>query len=153
MVTRSGGFCGGEERAEVIDPRFRPLGQESSDLSAAEVDRLFTQLPLHPQSDRNIEPWERELRALVAHAFYYLDDRSKIVLVLYYFERLTFDEVADVVGLPSEAVEDVLRAALHAVRNHLRPSARRGLRLYLEDAIDAVPLNTPALAFAAILAA
>lgn len=141
------------ERRVVIEPRLMPSAQNAADSSAIELESFFTKLPAHRESSRGLEPWASELRGLVAHAINQLDDPPKTALVLHYFEGLRHDEVAEVLGIPKASVEGILRQALREVRNHLRPSARQGVRFYLEEALGAAPLDTPALAFAAILAA
>lgn len=142
------------ERSEVIEPESPPLDPSVSDAHTIAVERLLAQLPPYVTSRDDLAPWELELRdILVARAIGDLDDRSKIVLVLHYFERLTYEEIGKILGLPGQDVEDLARTALHAVRSGLKPSTRQFLRSYLEDALDAVPLDTPALAFAAFLAA
>lgn len=140
------------EQPDVIEPEVKPLDPSVPTADTEGLEGLLAQLGIGPPS-RELEAWEIDLRQLVARTMNNLDDRSKIVLVLHYFERLTYDEIGQILNLAGQDVESVARSALHALRGRLDPRTRQRVRSYVEDALDAVPLDTPALAFAALLAA
>ena len=101
-LTRPGG-----RRARFIEPsvkdRIRPLERISAGVAVGDLDQA---------------------RAAVANAIHRLPERERIILTLYYYERLSFDEVASVLGVEAETVRRVHQKALRAIRRSIGDSLR-----------------------------
>jgi len=137
---------------EVVVPRYLPDGPDHDDTAAAKVAALLERSGHRNQSAAELGPWEQELRNLLAHAILQLDEVSEIVLALYYFEGLTYEEISAVIE-PAISVETVIRNALQQLRDRLTAGKRQKLRHYLDEALVNGPLQSPTLTFAALLAA
>ena len=137
---------------EVVVPRYLPDGPDHDDTAAAKVDALLQRSGHRNRAAVELGSWEQELRNLLAHAILQLDEDSEIVLALYYFEGLTYEEISVVLG-PAISVETVIRNALQQLRDRLTAGKRQELRYYLDEALVSGPLHSPTLAFAALLAA
>ena len=138
-------------RREVVVPRHLPDGPEHDETASAQVDALLERLHRGPAAIE-LSRGERELRNLLASTILELDEISKIVLALYYFEGLTYEEISVVLG-PAVSVEPVIRNALQQLRDRLTARKRQELRFYLDEALESGSLRSPTLAFAALLAA
>ena len=138
-------------RREVVVPRFLPDGPEPDETASAQVDALLERLHRGPAAI-GLSRGERELRNLLASTILELDEISKIVLALYYFEGLTYEEISVVLG-PAVSVEPVIRNALQQLRDRLTAKKRQELRFYLDEALATGSLRSPTLAFAGLLAA
>ncbi len=137
---------------EVVVPRYLPAGPDHDDTAAAKVGALLERSGHRNRAIVELEHWEQELRNLLAHAILQLDEDSEIVLALYYFEGLTYEEISVVLG-SAISVETVIRNALQQLRDRLTAGKRQELRYYLDEALVNGPLHSPTLAFAALLAA
>lgn len=65
---------------------------------------------------------QRELRDAIARAIRALPPRRRMVLILAYFHGLSYQEIADQVGISMATVKNHLAAALTDLRRTLRPS-------------------------------
>lgn len=139
-------------RREVVVPRCLPDGPELDETASAQVDALLERAIRRNPATTEVRSGEQELRNLLASAILQLDEVSKIVLALYYFEGLTYEEISVVLG-PAISVETVIRNALQQLRDRLTAKKREELRFYLDEALVSGSLRSPTLAFAALLAA
>lgn len=137
---------------EIVVPRHFPDGPDHDDTAAAQVDALLERSGHRNHAAIELGHWEQELRHLLAHAILELDEVSRIVLAMYYFEGLTYEEIS-VVLRPAISIETVIRNALQQLRDRLTAGKRQELRYYLDEALVKGPLHSPTLAFAALLAA
>jgi hypothetical protein len=141
-------------RREVVVPRYLPDGPEPDETASAQVDALLERSMHRNPAAIELRSGERELRNLLAGAILQLDEISKTVLALYYFEGLTYEEISVVLGPGvSLEVEAVIRNALQQLRDRLTARKRQELRFYLDEALEGGSLRSPTLAFAALLAA
>ncbi|MDY0322455.1 MAG: FliA/WhiG family RNA polymerase sigma factor [Candidatus Carbobacillus sp.] len=67
------------------------------------------------------ETFRRALRSLLAEAIDALTEKEKLVLSLFYYEGLTFAEVAHVLSLSPSRISQLHTRALHKLRPLLRP--------------------------------
>jgi len=139
-------------RREVVVPRYLQDGPELDETAAAQVDALLERSIHRSPAAIEFRREEQELRNLLASTILQLDEVSKIVLALSYFEGLTYEEISVVLG-PAVSVEAVIRSALQQLRDRLTAKKRQELRFYLDEALVSGSLRSPALAFAALLAA
>ncbi|MBE3593856.1 MAG: FliA/WhiG family RNA polymerase sigma factor [Candidatus Carbobacillus altaicus] len=72
---------------------------------------------LHPEE----ETFRRALKSLLAQAIEGLTEKEKLVLSLFYYEGLTFAEVAQVLALSPSRISQLHTRALHKLRPFLRP--------------------------------
>ncbi len=61
----------------------------------------------------------KETRFLLSRALVQLKDREKIVVVLYYFERMTLSEIGDVLGVSESRISQMHTAAMLQMRSTL----------------------------------
>lgn len=61
----------------------------------------------------------KETRFLLARALEQLKDREKIVVVLYYFERMTLSEIGEVLGVSESRISQMHTAAMQQMRSAL----------------------------------
>ena len=79
------------------------------------LDKLQVGRPDDPAS--NFE--EKETRFLLARALELLTDREKIVVVLYYYERMTLLEIGQVLGVTESRISQMHTAAMLRLRRFL----------------------------------
>jgi RNA polymerase sigma factor (sigma-70 family) len=99
-LTRPGG-----RRARFIEPsvkeRTRPLESMSTDVAVGDLDQA---------------------RAAIANAIDRLPERERIILTLYYYETLSLDEVASVLGVDAHTVRRLHQKAIRAIRGSISDS-------------------------------
>ncbi len=66
----------------------------------------------------------QETKALLARAIERLDEREKIVLVLYYYENMTLAEIGRVLGVTESRISQMHTAAMLRVRTYLQEAER-----------------------------
>jgi RNA polymerase sigma factor for flagellar operon FliA len=57
----------------------------------------------------------------MSHAISRLPDREKLVITLKYYEKLSDEEIAEVLGVTTVRVQDLDRRALLRIRNRVGP--------------------------------
>jgi hypothetical protein len=141
-----------QSNPEIIVPRHLPIGNDSEDDTAAQLEAFLAGATPGRETPHAVGTWERQLRRLLARAILELDDASKIALTLHYFEGLTYEQIAGIMG-SDMSVEAILRGAIQQIRDRLTGVERQGLRRYLDEALMSAPLSNATLAFAALIAA
>lgn len=101
-------------------------------------DEIETEFLFRTNLDPEIELERAELRALVRQAIAELPEPFQIVVLLYHMEGLSYDEIAQVLGVPIGTVRSRLARARAMLRKKLAPLIQG-----LEDASpDALQFST-----------
>ena len=85
-------------------------------------------------------PSRHELRAIVRDGIAALPEKHRSVVVLYYLQRLSLQETAEVLGIQLGTVKSRLHYALRGLRDHLERDRRFG-GAYRAPASDEVEAN------------
>ncbi|MFT7582361.1 MAG: RNA polymerase sigma factor for flagellar operon FliA [Myxococcota bacterium] len=110
-----------QELAKALDlslAKVQKLRRETQSLRFTEVTSADTR---ELRNDMSVSGWDKaEMRAALTQAIGVLDERSQIILNLYYFEGLTMRELGDVVSLTEARVSQLHKAAIKTLRASLK---------------------------------
>lgn len=110
-----------QELGKALDlplEKVQKLRRETQSLRFTEITSADTQ---ELRNDMSVAGWDKaELKAALAQAIGTLDERSQIILNLYYFEGLTMRELGDVVSLTEARVSQLHKAAVKQLRTSLK---------------------------------
>jgi RNA polymerase sigma factor for flagellar operon FliA len=72
--------------------------------------------------DKNPEEtlFENEIKQAIAEELKKLSERERLVIVLYYYEELTFKEIAEILKLSESRVSQIHSEAMNKIRNSLK---------------------------------
>jgi RNA polymerase sigma factor FliA len=127
---------GGESVEEIIERLSMTMEEYQQVIERAETATLSDSIPLNTENpslnsiaaDENENPAEllqqKQLREMIFEAIEKLPDRDRIVLILYYYEELTFKEIARILKISESRVFQVHATVLQQIRQRIQNEER-----------------------------
>ena len=109
-----------DEIAEYLPHQKGESGALKQDYDASAFEAIVDTFGLKDQAGQANGTAFDEVRAAVDH----LESRSRDVVLLKFFEKKTYEEIADILRLPLKLIDTLLNDAAEKLKNYLKQSQR-----------------------------